>query len=313
MSCMNPKVDQPGTSTRSETEFHFFNCLPPEIRREIYILATPPRVVTVEEDGYESEEWHIKYEEFKERCRTTLVHFELHPDITYFAHNWAPRIGSSLRSHTQRNLEAYGFTSTANRYQPWVPTEDVPEISSLWLADNPKHAWDMTRGAYLSSRAPIPPFLHVCNESRETLKSYGYQLAFGTRTHEPRTWFHFERDTLYINYHPSVEPQLLSGTGWDVGLFRPADLFRVKRLALGDGSWVGAHAEISKLLRLIPNLEDLFLVQLDAYNIATYLYNDTHEPKDHYVCLRVDEADIIPSVASAYLDQFRNHWLKIDK
>ncbi|KAI0108774.1 hypothetical protein F4776DRAFT_657354 [Hypoxylon sp. NC0597] len=310
---MARKVDQLGTSSRSETEFHFFGCLPPEIRREIYILATPPRVVPVEEDGYESEEWRLKFEEFKETCRTTPVHFKLHPDIAYFAHNWAPRISSSLRSHTQRNLEAHGFTSTANRYQPWAPTEDVPEISSPWLTDNPKYAWDMTRSAYLSSRAPIPPFLHVCTESREMLKSYGYELAFGTRTHEPRTWFHFGRDTLYIRQNLSDETELLSGTIWDIGLFRPADLLRVKRLAVDDGSWIGTHARASRLLLSIPNLEDLFLVQWSADHITNHLLDSKCDPRDHYVCLRVDEADIIPSVAASRLDPDKNHWLKIDK
>ncbi|KAI1407933.1 hypothetical protein F5Y13DRAFT_182948 [Hypoxylon sp. FL1857] len=297
-------------STKSETEFRFFGCLPPEIRRQIYILATPPRVVLVEEDGRDSEEWEWKRDEFTETCRTTPIQFKVHPEIAYFAHNWCPEIGSSLRSHTQRTLEAYGFTSTARRYQPWVPTEHVPEIPSTWLADHPNHAWDLTRSACLSSCAPIPPFLHVCNESRETLKSYGYQLSFGTRTHGPRTWFHFERDTLYIRHNYSGEPELLSGATWDVGLFRPADLLRVKRLALKDGSWIASRvpAEISNILRLIPNLNDLFLVQWDHFDIAESLFGcvcnlQPIDPGDHSVCVRIDEADFIPSIASYRIDQ----------
>ncbi|XDG05490.1 hypothetical protein ABKA04_005105 [Annulohypoxylon sp. FPYF3050] len=216
-----PITHQPSATPQNEAKFHLFNLLPPELRREIYILATPPRVVNVQEVGACSEAWYERLEKFAETCRTTLIQFRLHPDLAYFAHNWRPSIASKLRSHNQLPLEAYGFTSTKGRYQPWIPTDDTPEIPSTWLASHPDTAWAMTRDASLYSPAPIPPFLHVCSESREMLKKYGYQLAFGTRTDEPHTWFHFERDILSIRFVSSELPNVLVNEGWDIGLFRP--------------------------------------------------------------------------------------------
>ncbi|KAI1139398.1 hypothetical protein F5Y05DRAFT_346586 [Hypoxylon sp. FL0543] len=314
-----PKSCQDGTPTRPETKFRFFGLLPPEIRREIYLLATPARVVFVDEDGYGSEEWHRKLDDFRETCQTTPVQFKLHPDIAYFAHNWCPRIWSSLRSQTQRTLDDYGFSTTARRHQPWVPTEDVPEIPSAWLTENPDHAWDMTRSASLSSRAPIPAFLHVCTESRQMLQAYGYRLSFATRTHGPRTWFHFGRDTLYITNHAWSDPSLLSGGEWDVGLFRPADLLRVERLALRGVQLLALEPRnIADLLRLIPNLKDLFFVSWGIEDFPCRLSSanwdpvQLTEPRDHCVCLALDEADIIPSVAASNInyDEATYHLLK---
>ncbi|KAI1204709.1 uncharacterized protein F4807DRAFT_454430 [Annulohypoxylon truncatum] len=300
-----PIIDNLGVTPKSEAKFHLFGLLPREIRREIYILATPPRVVCVEEVGRESAAWYDKLEEFTETCRTTPIQFKLHPDLLYFAHNWAPAIASRLRSHNQPLLEAYGFTSTKDRYLPWVPTEDTPEIPSTWLADHPKVAWIMARSASLYSSAPIPPFLHVWSESREMLKSYGYQLVFGTRTDEPRTWFHFERDTLLISYvSPEIE-NVLVGEGWDVSLFRPMDLQRVKRLALRSGfsamqDSYGGTSDLLTILRLLPNLNDLFFVQRSDGTACGCRASTVVNTRDYHVCVSVDEADFIPQLSEFY-------------
>ncbi|KAI0886984.1 uncharacterized protein GGS22DRAFT_119910 [Annulohypoxylon maeteangense] len=298
-----PITDRLGDTPKDETTFHLFDHLPPEIRREIYILATPPRVVYVKEVGKDSDAWQDRCDEFKETCRTTPVQFRLHPDLTYFAHNWAPRLGPRLCSHNQLLLEAYGFTSTKRPYQAWVPTEDTPEIPSSWLADNPNTAWAMARDTSLYSSAPIPPFLHVCSESREMLKRYGYELAFGTRTDEPQTWFHFERDTLYVDRFSSDDDEgILVGEGCNVGLFRPMDLQRVKRLAIaGEFEPIPRYnGDTSETLRLIPNLKDLFLIIWNPENMKRYWDDDnnkTPNPKSHHVCVSVDELDFIPSLS----------------
>ncbi|KAI1103394.1 hypothetical protein F4804DRAFT_232366 [Jackrogersella minutella] len=295
----------------SDHGFRFFPLLPPEIRREIYILATPTRVVHVEEDGYDTDAWRNRFREFKETCRTTLIQFKLHPDIAYFAHTWIPLISQPSHLPAQRSLESYGFTSTKKPYQPWVPTEETPEIPLAWLADNHAVAWAMTRSASLSSPAPIPAFLHVCSESREMLRRYGYQLSFGTRTHEPRTWFHFKRDTLYLECASSNIYPAFGGRQWSVGLFRPMDLLRVTKLAIKDGFWTIGHsaADVSTLLRLLPNVRDLYLVEWSPAYITSNWddWSDTQSvcPNESYVCVPVDESDIIPTHSTYNLHDSR--------
>ncbi|KAI1086379.1 hypothetical protein F5B19DRAFT_162294 [Rostrohypoxylon terebratum] len=300
-----PITHQQSATPHNEAKFHQFSLLPLELRREIYILATPPRVVFVKEVGAGSQAWLDRLDEFREICRTTPIQFRLHPDLTYFASCWKPSIAPKLRSHNQLPLEAYGFTSTNDRYQPWVPTDDTPEIPSTWLADHPDTAWAMTRNASLHSPTPIPPFLHVCSESREVLKQYGYQLAFGTRTDEPHTWFHFERDTLYIEFVSAAAPNVLVDEAWDIGLFRPIDLLRIKRLAIKDGLRAVCRygdqilSETSQMLRLVPNLRDLILVVWGPDDPPC----DDTEPantRDHHICISVDELDFMPLLPRGY-------------
>ncbi|KAI0179663.1 hypothetical protein GGR52DRAFT_208235 [Hypoxylon sp. FL1284] len=323
--------NRPSTGSKAEPHFHLFRLLPPEIRRDIYILATPPRVVLVNEDGeceggcddkYEGT-CTAKYEAFLDRCRNTVVQFNLHPDIAYFAHNWRPQLNLSPTS--QSPLESYGFTSSKQQdpHYPWTPTEETPQVSPLWLAEHPTRAYDMTRDATLSSSAPIPPFLHVCSESRGVLMRHGYQLAFGTRTHGARTWFHFERDTLYLAFQrPYTNRTLLSGGPWDVGLFRPADLQKVKKLALQDSSTdmpgllpvnnlMASEDRLSnwcaRLLWLLPNVQELLLVDWDPPAITRWadhisrrqhpsslLHTDIEGGlENRLVCVPVDEVDAV--------------------
>lgn len=61
------------------TTFHSFPLLPSELRRKIYMMATPPRVV----DIYEFIE--VGFKDFVEECRTTPVQIKLDPSLTYFA------------------------------------------------------------------------------------------------------------------------------------------------------------------------------------------------------------------------------------
>ncbi|KAI1759683.1 hypothetical protein GGR53DRAFT_130190 [Hypoxylon sp. FL1150] len=325
-------ASQVSTESEPVVEFHLFPRLPLELRREIYILATPPRVVNLEEGASRFD----TLLEFSETCRTTPVQLRLHPDIAYFACNWQPIMTRDLADGPLSTLESYGFTCTGKRYQPWLPTKDTPEIPIAWLAENPSIAWEMTRDAYLHSPAPIPPFLHVCSESREVLRRYGYELAFGTRTHDALTWFNFERDTLHLSRdhetfenetleNETFETLLLSGGEWDVGLFRPTDLQRVKKLALGEGishipsselmamamdkdmdmsSWT---SPITSLLLLLPAIEELFFITWEPWDITHWI---THDFSDQYptlhletnsnaglenrlVCVPIDEVDTV--------------------
>ncbi|KAI0539943.1 hypothetical protein GGR58DRAFT_462562 [Xylaria digitata] len=256
--------------------FHRFSALPFELRRMIYLFATPPRFVHVQED-------HEDEDDFEERFRTTIVQINLHPSIVQFARNWRGRIPfpqSRWRWYDGRHqttLERYGFKGPRpKQQQPWEPTGDVPGLPYHFLSENPQIAWQLLRNGSFYSTAPIPALLHVTSESRQVLIDYGYELAFRTRTSGPHTWFNFKIDVLYIgrcsgtwDSHP--QHALLSGTElWELGQFEPQELKKVRRLALEDSSRVvisnyqseigdGAR-EISNMLELFfTNVEELFL------------------------------------------------------
>ncbi|KAF4427924.1 hypothetical protein F53441_14074 [Fusarium austroafricanum] len=203
--------------------FHLFTKLPYDLRRSIYILATPRRVVRVEEGPVDVKEKHTwfdegydsyfdyAFEKFYEQMAANGPNFnvKLHPDLASFAHNWRHHIpwSSYNRPYTQTSLDMYGFTSSRPLYEPWAPSKDVPRIPTDWLVDFPELAFALTRKSCLYSEAEIPVFLHVCVESRQTLMAWGYRLLFSTRTVGPRTWFHPGRDRLYIPYHIDEFPR----------------------------------------------------------------------------------------------------------
>jgi hypothetical protein len=100
---------------------------------------------------------------------------------------------------------------------------------------------------------------------------YGYELAFRTQTHSPRTWFNFNHDILYISGFCETDGDdnlhsLLSGNdSWDIGQFDPVDLKKVKRLALESSGFVLNSSRldgtliISNILQLFTGVEELFL------------------------------------------------------
>lgn len=301
--------DTPPPST-----FPLFGSLPYELRREIYFLATPPRIVHVREDYDIANEkewdefrwgqhqyrpsmgtdytWLYLFERFKREFVENPFNIELHPDLAYFAHNWRDRLAAAQRhvpiwqtTRLRQTLlsEWVGFTSSSRPRQPWPPTPETPEISLAWLAEKPEIAFELLRKTFLTSEAPIPALLHTCSESRRTLTEDGYELAFGTRSHGPRTWFHFGRDTLYLGERPFAYDQhrgyyrphfvqevpgvvygeLLSGGWWDVGQFLSRDLRRIQRLILGQCASRSCHLSkpIANILPLVPNLRELLLEQ----------------------------------------------------
>ncbi|KAI3329277.1 hypothetical protein HD806DRAFT_482389 [Xylariaceae sp. AK1471] len=111
--------------------------------------------------------------------------------------------------------------------------------------------------------------LHVARESRQVLLDSGYELAFRTRTHGPRIWFNFKKDILYIDrtYHDDQDLfYLLSGNQyWDIGQYQPADLKRVRRIALGKAGrrlgWFFDQTvhDMSNILQLFTGVEELFI------------------------------------------------------
>ncbi|KAI0383214.1 hypothetical protein F5Y04DRAFT_278919 [Hypomontagnella monticulosa] len=161
------------------TVFHFFPFLPFELRREIYILATPPRVVHVRESwdfvgedafwdcydnsdhDYEDFKLEYAYHSFEDRYKANPLRVKIHPDIAYFARNWRDRIPRELRRPLQTCPESFGSTSNAASSGPWIPTEETPEIPLCWLEEDLCAAFELVRESHLYSQAPIPPLLHT--------------------------------------------------------------------------------------------------------------------------------------------------------
>lgn len=325
------------------TAFHPFLRLPAELRWQIYLLATQPRFVQLKVESLvelteeEEEEGLTDFEVFA--ARLAPWNLTLDPSISYFAHDWRYRIHihenisrSAWRFQprnpdraTQTLLTSYGFTTTKRRHQPWPPTPQHPEIPPHLLYTQPKAAWQMTRLHALYSAAPIPPLLHTCVESREVLIRHGYELAFRTRSTEPRTWFCFRDDALYLPRltHAWNDPETSydeDGDGdpgvWDL---HPDDLVRVRRLAL-DTVFVGDyhHRNTSRTLRVCPNVRELFGVQRRVsrenrawlLNCRCYRYTaapeeaegtededeDQDEDDEQWEWIECDEADAVSHV-----------------
>ncbi|KAH6666017.1 hypothetical protein B0J14DRAFT_660150 [Halenospora varia] len=314
-----------------------FRRLPFEIRREIYLLATEPRFVEVKE--------HIEqeFDDFVEEFKSQPLQIQsLHPSLTYFAHNWKDHIPTTIASsrinpynhhgynnntyhqyinphqprwrEQQTTLDMYGFTTRKKIPQPWVPSDETPEIPLHWLIDHPEVAWELTRESFLYSSTPIPPLLHTCVESRQALKDYGYELAFRTRTSGPRTWFCFRDDVLFLGKtHPDESPlSWLLSPGVDIGQYNQQDLVRIQGLAL-KADWAGIlnTEETGILLRSIPFLTELFLVEMvldDNAHDLDDLDGDYDEP---FNWVEVDAADILEYKRNpkVFDSQWKDWWI----
>lgn len=272
-----------------EPSFHLFPRLLPELRRMIFLMAIETRIVLiktkslVELTEQEQQDGVSPFDAFASR----LGPWNLTVDqkMAHFAQDWRPSIQlpqtpprSSWNfrprnpdSAIQTMLTAFGFTTTKSRRLPWTPTAECPDLPPHLLYTDPVLTWKMTRPHYLFSNAPVPPLLHTCFESREVLMRYGYQLAFGTRTAAPRTWFCFHRDVLYLHklHHQWSSAPIhnrcdrykeSSDLGiWDLD---PQDLTRVRRLALDDvQSPPDGLSDASRTLRACQNVNELFSVQ----------------------------------------------------
>ncbi|KAJ2900968.1 uncharacterized protein MKZ38_002203 [Zalerion maritima] len=280
----NPAPSHPPT-TATESTFPRFTSLPPELRAKIYWLATPPRVVHVQEAAEDEEQfyrWH----------GDSVLSRTVDPSLAHFSHNWARILGPRIKDACRRQptLEEYGFTSNKGAERPSENTRAMREIPSRWMVSaRSSLVYEIVRKGYFFSEAAIPSLLHVCVESRELLVRGGYCLAFRTRTTGPRTWFHFERDVLYLETYDEYgdkeeegertveDVALLSGESrWDVGQFHPDDMRRVRKLALQDGwnavpnrEWTDSSCEctwgVAAVLTLFERVKELFLVEWDTF------------------------------------------------
>lgn len=302
------------------TTFTLFSSLPLELREEIYMLATPPRVVHMREHSDED------FDEFREGLRSKLS-LDLSPELLHFAFNWGRHVP---RRTDQSTLEGFGFSSDKPRYMPWDVSPSAPEIHMSWLLEHPVEAWQFARKYRLYTDIGIPALLHTCSESRASLKRRGYELAFQTRSSEPRTWFNFSRDTLYIKYesadghgeYPGGHV-LMSGSSWGLGRFSPKDLLKIENIALEHGASflasnhplfpLGGEEALSMVARLCGNVKKLFLVEWSEGIIDEYcLPEDGMAPEKHaqssffhensspepWVLTNAEEIDDLPQLES---------------
>ena len=254
--------------------FVYFSRLPIELRQEVYLLATPPRIVHVRERTEKD------YEVFKDEFCSTPANTRLHPDLANFAFKWRSRIPAQCR---QRTLDDYGFTGARAPQRPWTPSPSTPEIPPQWLGDHPEIAWEFARQGYLYSSAPIPPLLHACPDSRAVLIRNGYDLAFRTRSSPPRTWFNFKRDLLFLEECTGRDDglhELLSCRYWDYGQFHTDDMKRVQRLVLGRWAFDSVQPDpgqnqylvkqLTSMLRLFSGVQDLLLVEWSRRDLESW-------------------------------------------
>ncbi|KAI0381951.1 hypothetical protein F5Y04DRAFT_253657 [Hypomontagnella monticulosa] len=292
--------------------FHLFPLLPPEIRHEIYLQATPPRIVHVQQHSEDEDDFTELFNDL------APVQVKLPPSLVYFARNWCDQIWSYRDLCAQPRLEAYGFTSSKPIPHPWKPTHKTPEIPVHWLLDHPHVAYLLLRKTTIYSEAPIPALLHTCVESRTVLMNSGYQLAFGSRSHEPRTWFHYGHDVLYLSpITPWYSQDLLDNGPWGTGQFDVDSLQQVRNLALAGGcsTHEGDRNIMQSTLSLLPRLEKLYLVEwgkdeFDEFSQGIPVRGrrssspqkaSTPYERELWRCMPIEEIDILFQVSEGYL------------
>lgn len=256
---------------------HTFLALPDDIRDRIYLLATPPRIVRVEESPQVSAPTVFA---FLYQLQFTGKRPFIHPSLAYFAPYWRPYVLELQGWNTQIQEPREPIDQSPAQPDPWNPSLGCPRLDPVWLAQRPELAWNLCRSSSLYSKAPIPPLLHVCRDSRNRLKRLGYELAFSTRTSEAQTWFNFRRDTLFLRdpdiphfqrYKIDAQGRYFDDTvlalPYNLVQFMPSDLLSVRRLILPfdreldsmDLSSPGVLLKALKALRVIPHLEQLFI------------------------------------------------------
>ncbi|KAF4999587.1 hypothetical protein FGRMN_2335 [Fusarium graminum] len=247
-----------------------------------------------------------------------------HPDLAHFECNWRRKIIEE--SPKQARLTDYGFTSNLPPNRP--PTDqswpaDVPVIPFQRVIGSLDVAFELTRDCAFYSEAEIPPFLHVCAESRLVLQRWGYRLFFSTRTCGPRTWFHPGRDRLYIPnelcpddedradmsrhtfYRSDFRCPILSGSYWDMGQFSAQDLKDIQYLVLGTNyveDMRNLSDSLAKTLPLVPRLKELFIENwsLDYFYRWVEIKGGLPSAKSPWKglvdCIPVEDIDIISDV-----------------
>lgn len=190
----------------------------------------------------------------------------------------------------QSQLDDYGFTSS----RPAPELQTIPQLEHA-----AKQLWETTRAGTFYNAGPLPVLLHVCRESRQLLQSYGYELAFSTRTAPAVTWFNFLSDILHLyeHYEDEEASRTLDGGMWNIGQFSRDDLYRLRKLSLSMNSFDYVYggkvpATLHKAVQLCGNLEELLILEFHHHDIDrkdTYWYQGNEGGEVAVVDLAVEE------------------------
>jgi hypothetical protein len=246
---------QPAPIKHKLTTFTLFSKLPLDLR--VYIWRTAvnfERVVRVYEEieypDSSSDSDHSEDED--ENVRSIRVIDKELKRREYFS------------NQGQNQLEDHGFTSS-------LPKPELPTNSQL--QQRTMLVWETTRVGNFYSPDPIPVLLHVCHESRELLLSYGYKLAFATRTSPGGIWFNFLSDILHLYElsEPEEASPTLDGGMWNIGQFGRDDLDCLQKLSLSvnfDYTYGGTvPIALHKAVQLCGNLKELLIVEFHSHDM----------------------------------------------
>jgi hypothetical protein len=244
--------------------FHLFPMLPPEIRGLIWQFTLPsPRLILLREHRESTLD-------FLNRCKTVnqqQPQREPHPDLQYFGVD--PKnhyvqgylIGQQL---SEFDIQPYEIAASAENFVPLYLQLPGSNFNAEYYA--------LRRGYWYTASSP-PTISKVCKESRRALEVSGFSLAYGTRTNDPRTWFNFKSDIIFLMHGLTLRDKLgvtacIDNTPWNIGQMRPGDMTRVRRLALDvrqpfsltpTSNMTHSMTDISTAVRLFGGLEELFL------------------------------------------------------
>jgi hypothetical protein len=166
---------------------------------------------------------------------------------------------------------------------PWesssTPPRQIPRLDS----PHTEEVFEPRKMIYTSTKCDYILWIlaQTCHESREVVRSSGYECVFGTTTAPASVWFNFKIDTLYIHAKSVFNP-------FERNLFMVKsallDLQRVKRLVF-DTAEEPAHEDLLLLIMLqFPALDELFLTEGDKVGVrsqlASCLYNPLYEKNE---------------------------------
>ena len=276
-------------------EFTLFPKLPLDLRVYIWRMAVNfERVVCVYEDIEEpdSDDEESDSDEDEDENHHAIVDPEEARHRGFYSYEG------------QSQLEDYGFTSSH-------PKPELPDDEEQ--THNVKLNQEINRVGTFYSLCPMPVLLHVCRESRQLLQSYGYALAFNTRTNPARIWFNFTSDILHLYEasHPKDASPELDGGMWNIGQFSRQDLVRLRKLSLPLGCFAeGGYCyggpvpvALHRAVQLCGNLEELLIVEMNTMN-QDY---EERESNGAYWDVGNDDADVV--VVDLAIEEFWNHSL----
>ncbi|CZR54631.1 uncharacterized protein PAC_04515 [Phialocephala subalpina] len=305
------------------TSFHLFSKLPSELRNEIWVAALPqPRLVQIQEeeatpdfdeedddddmtsdneDFFDSDYGvdRTKNENIIELAKKNMASLgadalndpaktcaDLLAEITgyktdrmlqRFRYIWSER---RPWDRNQKQLEDYGFTTV--RTKPSIPPLLLLEVGGL------EALHDATRESYFWSRTPIPALLHTCRESRHAMQLCGYELAFAAEKSEPRIWFNFKHDVLYLTsgrWGSERNVDVFDTGPWNIYQLPRKDRGRIEKLAFED-RWEGQHHLVDAVPRFRRLKELLWVVyhipaDYEARYLGKYKYDTSNDEWGH--------------------------------